>query len=322
MVKGQHYDVFMGIDSGSTTTKFLITNANGEILFKSYANNDGNPLLKVEEALRLFHKTVEDNGCTVAYKSCCVTGYGEDLIKAALNLDYGIVETMAHFKAAHYVSSDVSFILDIGGQDIKSIFINNGAVSNIELNESCSSGCGSFLQGFAGIMNMSMSEFADSACMAKHPCDLGTRCTVFMNSKVKESLRQETNPGDIAAGLTISVVKNCLYKVLKLQNLNKLGDTIVVQGGTFKNMAVLRAMEILSGKKVYTTDAPELMGAYGAALFAIDQYAIETKESTFMGLQTLEELKNIVTDTLNCKGCTNNCQVVRFKFPPTPVTTK
>lgn len=315
MVKGQHYDVFMGIDSGSTTTKFLITNANGEILFKSYANNDGNPLLKVEEALRLFHKTVEDNGCTVAYKSCCVTGYGEDLIKAALNLDYGIVETMAHFKAAHYVSSDVSFILDIGGQDIKSIFINNGAVSNIELNESCSSGCGSFLQGFAGIMNMSMSEFADSACMAKHPCDLGTRCTVFMNSKVKESLRQETNPGDIAAGLAISVVKNCLYKVLKLQNLNKLGDTIVVQGGTFKNMAVLRAMEILSGKKVYTTDAPELMGAYGAALFAIDQYAIETKESTFMGLQTLEELKNIVTDTLNCKGCTNNCQVVRFKFP-------
>ncbi len=313
--EGQENGVFMGIDSGSTTTKFLITNEDGAILFKSYANNDGNPLLKVEQALRAFFEALKEKNATAKFLGSCVTGYGEDLIKAALNLDYGIVETMAHFKAAHYVANDVSFILDIGGQDIKSIFIRNGAVANIELNESCSSGCGSFLQGFAGMMNISLGDFAEKACLAKHPSDLGTRCTVFMNSKVKEALRQDSDPGDIAAGLAISVVKNCLYKVLKLQNLNKLGNTIVVQGGTFKNKAVLRALEILSGKQVYTTDAPELMGAYGAALYAIDQYAIDKHISTFDGETTLETLSNITTDIVQCKGCTNNCQVVRFRFP-------
>lgn len=315
IIEGSNNEVFMGIDSGSTTTKFLITNRNGAILFKSYANNDGNPLLKVEEALRLFYRTLNERHATATFLGSCVTGYGEDLIKAALNLDHGIVETMAHFKAAHYVAADVSFILDIGGQDIKSIFIRNGAVANIELNESCSSGCGSFLQGFAGMMNMNLSDFAQSACLAQRPCDLGTRCTVFMNSKVKEALRQNTDSGDIAAGLAISVVKNCLYKVLKLQNLNKLGETIVVQGGTFKNKAVLRALEVLSGKKVYTTDAPELMGAYGAALYAIDQYKIDQKASSFNGQETLATLGDIKTDMVQCSGCTNNCQVVRFKFP-------
>jgi len=317
---GVENEVFMGIDSGSTTTKFLITNTEGAIIYKSYSNNDGNPLLKVEQALRAFFDALAEKNATAKFLGSCVTGYGEDLIKAALNLDHGIVETMAHFKAAHYVAEDVSFILDIGGQDIKSIFIRNGAVANIELNESCSSGCGSFLQSFAGMMNIKIGDFAEKACSAKHPCDLGTRCTVFMNSKVKEALRQDTDPGDIAAGLAISVVKNCLYKVLKLQNLNKLGDTIVVQGGTFKNKAVLRALEILSGKKVYTTDAPELMGAYGSALYAIDQYKIERDKnaeykSQFDGQKTLETLANIVTDMVQCKGCTNNCQVVRFKFP-------
>lgn len=313
--EGKENEVFLGIDSGSTTTKFLITNRQGAILFKSYANNDGNPLLKVEEALRLFYQVLEQKNATAKFLGTCVTGYGEDLIKAALDLDYGIVETMAHFKAAHYVASDVSFILDIGGQDIKSIFIRNGAVANIELNESCSSGCGSFLQSFAKMMNLTLSDFSEKACMARRPCDLGTRCTVFMNSKVKEALRQDTDAGDIAAGLAISVVKNCLYKVLKLQNLNKLGDTIVVQGGTFKNKAVLRALEILSGKQVYTTDSPELMGAYGAALYAIDQYQIEQKPSGFDGKAVLDTLSNITTDMVQCKGCTNNCQVVRFKFP-------
>ncbi len=312
---GKHYDVFMGIDSGSTTTKLLVTNAEGAILFKSYSNNEGNPLRKVEEALRLFYNELDAHKATAKFLGSCVTGYGEDLVKAALNLDYGIVETMAHFKAAHYVNKNVSFILDIGGQDIKSIFIRNDAVANIELNESCSSGCGSFLQSFAGMMNMDLGTFAQSACLAQRPCDLGTRCTVFMNSKVKEALRQNTDSGDIAAGLAISVVKNCLYKVLKLQNLNKVGDIIVVQGGTFKNKAVLRALEVLSGKKVYTTDVPELMGAYGSALYAIDQYKIDQKESTFDGIQTLDTLSNITTDNVQCKGCTNNCQVVRFRFP-------
>ncbi|MDO4461936.1 MAG: acyl-CoA dehydratase activase-related protein [Bacteroidia bacterium] len=318
---GVHYDAFLGIDSGSTTTKFIVTDINGSIIFHSYANNDGNPLRKVQEALTVFFSEIDRHNATVIFRGASVTGYGEDLIKAALNTDYGIVETMAHFKAAQFVAKDVSFILDIGGQDIKSIFIRNGAVSNIELNESCSAGCGSFLQSFAGMMNIPLSEFAEKACVASRPCDLGTRCTVFMNSKVKEALRQNTDPGDIAAGLAISVVKNCLYKVLKLQNLNKLGDTIVVQGGTFKNKAVLRALEILSGKQVHTTDAPELMGAYGAALYAIDQYHIECEKnngvyrSTFLGRETLETLGQIVTDNVQCKGCTNNCQVIRFKFP-------
>lgn len=311
----EHYDAFLGIDSGSTTTKFIVTDIDGAILFKSYANNDGNPLLKVEEALRAFYYALDEVGATVKFLGSAVTGYGEDLIKAALNIDYGIVETMAHFKAALFVANDVSFILDIGGQDMKSIFIRNGAVSNIELNESCSSGCGSFLQGFAGMMNISLSEFAYKACMAKRPCDLGTRCTVFMNSKVKEALRQDTDPGDIAAGLAISVVKNCLFKVLKLQNLNRLGSTIVVQGGTFKNKAVLRALELLSGKSVHTTDSPELMGAYGAALYAIDQYKIDHIQSSFKGREVINTLANIETSLVQCKGCTNNCQVVKFRFP-------
>lgn len=310
-----HYEVFLGIDSGSTTTKFVVTDINGAILFKSYANNDGNPLQKVEEALRAFYYVLDKMGASATFVGSAVTGYGEDLIKAALNIDYGIVETMAHFKAAHYVANDVSFILDIGGQDMKSIFIRNGAVANIELNESCSSGCGSFLQGFAGMMNMPLSDFAYKACLAKRPCDLGTRCTVFMNSKVKEALRQDTDPGDIAAGLAISVVKNCLFKVLKLQNLNRLGDTIVVQGGTFKNKAVLRALELLSGKSVHTTDSPELMGAYGAALYAIDQYKIERYQTVFKGREVLDTLANIETSMVQCKGCTNNCQVVKFRFP-------
>ena len=312
---GDNLDVFLGIDSGSTTTKFVVTDAQGRIIFKSYANNDGNPLRKVEEALQSFQDLVASKNAKATFRGSAVTGYGEDLVKAALNLDYGIVETMAHFKAAHYVNPNVSFILDIGGQDIKSIFIRNGAVANIELNESCSAGCGSFLQSFAGMMNMPLGNFAEAACRARRPCDLGTRCTVFMNSKVKEALRQNTNPGDIAAGLAISVVKNCLFKVLKMQNLNKLGSTIVAQGGTFKNKAVLRALEILSGKEVWTTDAPELMGAYGSALYAISQKSVDASASSFDPELTLRTLADIKTDTVLCSGCTNNCQVVRFKFP-------
>lgn len=312
---GSVCDVFLGIDSGSTTTKFVVVDDGGRIVFKSYSNNDGNPLKKVEEALQAFMSMAEERGATVNFRGSAVTGYGEDLVKAALNLDYGIVETMAHFKAAHYVNPNVSFILDIGGQDIKSIFIRNGAVANIELNESCSSGCGSFLQGFAGMMNIKLPDFAEMACKARRPCDLGTRCTVFMNSKVKEALRQNTDPGDIAAGLAISVVKNCLFKVLKMQNLNRLGDTIVAQGGTFKNKAVLRSLEVLSGKEVWTTDAPELMGAYGSALYAIAQKEIDGAPSTFDPRRTLETLADIKTSTVICSGCTNNCQVVKFKFP-------
>ncbi|MBQ3636562.1 MAG: 2-hydroxyacyl-CoA dehydratase [Bacteroidales bacterium] len=315
MPTGDALKVYIGIDSGSTTTKFVATDEKGNIIYTSYSNNDGNPLRKVEEALRTFLQEAERRGTKITVAGSAVTGYGEDLVKAALNMDYGIVETMAHFRAAHYVNPNVSFVLDIGGQDIKSIFIRNGAVSGIELNESCSAGCGSFLQSFASMMNRGLTEFADEACHARRPVDLGTRCTVFMNSKVKEALRQDTPQRDIAAGLAISVVKNCLYKVLKMQNLNKIGETIVAQGGTFKNKAVLRSLEQLSGKEVWTTDAPELMGAFGCALYAIRQKEIEQTPSTLNPEETLKSLADIVTSTVECKGCTNNCQVIRFKFP-------
>ena len=254
---------------------------------------------------------VESIGATATFAGSAVTGYGEDLIKAALNLDHGIVETMAHFKAAHYVNPNVSFILDIGGQDIKSIFIRNGAVANIELNESCSSGCGSFLQGFAGMMNIPLSDFADKACHAQRPCDLGTRCTVFMNSKVKEALRQNTDPGDIAAGLAISVVKNCLFKVLKIKNYDELGKNVVLQGGTMRNDSIVKAFENLTGKKVYCNNVPELMGAYGCALHSQRQSKnkIETRPLDFF-----MESASFTQKNLACKGCENQCQIIQYKF--------
>lgn len=198
----------------------------------------------------------------------CSTGYGEDLIKAAFSLNTGIIETIAHYLAAKKINDKVSFILDIGGQDMKAIFVDHGVLNRMELNESCSSGCGTFLQTFAKGLNYSVSEFADLACKAQHPCDLGTRCTVFMNSKVKQSLREGVTSADIAAGLAYSVVKNCLYKVLKLKSPQELGNEIVLQGGTMKNDAVVRAFEILTGTKVHRSNIPEIMGAYGCALYA------------------------------------------------------
>ena len=230
------------------------------------------------------------------------TGYGEDLIRSAFNLDFGIVETMAHLQGAQWINPEVSFVLDIGGQDMKSIFVRNGVISNIELNEACSSGCGSFLQNFAATMQLALSGFTAAACLASHPSDLGTRCTVFMNSKVKQSLRENATIGDISAGLAYSVVKNCLFKVLKIANLNVLGDNIVVQGGTFKNDAVYRALELLSGKSVSATDHPELMGALGAALYA--------KRSTQIKQMTADKTKKsakILSICVICVPKRRNC---------------
>ncbi|MCD8555184.1 MAG: acyl-CoA dehydratase activase-related protein [Bacteroides graminisolvens] len=310
----KHIDCFLGIDSGSTTTKILITDAEDNIVYSFYDGNQGNPLKKVIEGLNRFYKEANDKGVTFRFIASATTGYGEDLIKSALNLDYGIVETMAHLSGAQYVDPEVSFVLDIGGQDMKSIFIRNGVISNIELNEACSSGCGSFLQNFASTMNMSLTEFAESACLAGYPSDLGSRCTVFMNSKVKQSLRENASLGDIAAGLAYSVVKNCLFKVLKISNLNLLGEHIVVQGGTFRNDAVYRALELLSGKSVSSTDYPELMGALGAALYAKKMWRINKKQTTFTGVEVLPNVDNINTKELQCKGCTNQCSILRFRF--------
>jgi predicted CoA-substrate-specific enzyme activase len=308
------WDCFLGIDSGSTTTKIVVMDKDSRILFHFYGDNEGNSLRKVAEGLSLFYKQAQEKEVQIHVLSSAVTGYGEDLIKSAFNIDYGIVETMAHFSGAQYVDPQVSFVLDIGGQDIKSMFIEKGVIANIELNEACSAGCGSFLQNFASTMHLDLNDFSKKACLSERPCDLGSRCTVFMNSKVKQSLRENAGVDDIAAGLAYSVVKNCLFKVLKITNLNSLGDHIVVQGGTFRNDAVYRALELLSGKPVGSTDHPELMGAFGAALYARNQWKAEKKASSFSGETSLQSLDSIQTSEHQCKGCTNNCSILKFKF--------
>lgn len=310
----KNIECFLGIDSGSTTTKILIMDADGDIVYTFYGTNQGNSLKKVIEGLSRFYEEAREKGVTFRFLSSAATGYGEDLIKSALNLDYGIVETMAHLSGAQYVDPEVSFVLDIGGQDMKSIFTRNGVISNIELNEACSSGCGSFLQNFAATMNMGLPEFTRAACLARYPSDLGSRCTVFMNSKVKQSLRENAALGDIAAGLAYSVIKNCLFKVLKIANLNLLGEHIVVQGGTFRNDAVYRALELLSGKSVSSTDYPELMGALGAALYAQKMWQAGEKTTLFSGKEVLPDVAAVDTKELQCKGCTNKCSILRFRF--------
>lgn len=310
----KNIECFLGIDSGSTTTKILIMDTDSDIVYTFYGTNQGNSLRKVIEGLNGFYREAKNKGVTFRFISSAATGYGEDLIKSALNLDYGIVETMAHLSGAQYVDPEVSFVLDIGGQDMKSIFTRNGVISNIELNEACSSGCGSFLQNFAATMNMGLSEFTKAACLAEYPSDLGSRCTVFMNSKVKQSLRENAALGDIAAGLAYSVIKNCLFKVLKITNLNLLGEHIVVQGGTFRNDAVYRALELLSGKSVSTTDYPELMGALGAALYARKMWLADKKLTLFTGEEVLPDVNTVDTKELQCKGCTNKCSILRFRF--------
>lgn len=307
-------ECFLGIDSGSTTTKIVVMDTDANIIYKFYGNNEGNPLKKVVEGLAQFHQEAEEKGVNVKFLSSAATGYGEDLIKSALGLDFGIVETIAHLSGAQYVDPNVSFILDIGGQDIKSIFINNGLISNIELNEACSAGCGSFLQNFASNLGMDLGDFSRAACLAKYPSDLGSRCTVFMNSKVKQSLRENAGNDDIAAGLAYSVVKNCLFKVLKISNLKMLGDNIVVQGGTFRNDAVYRALELLSNKSVSSTDHPELMGALGAALYSQRLWEKGRATQSFLGKDSLIDVSTINSKELTCKGCTNLCSVLRFKF--------
>jgi predicted CoA-substrate-specific enzyme activase len=260
---------YVGIDSGSTTTKIAIVGESKELIFRYYANNNGNPLHAVKTGLRQFADAMKAAGKTIDIAGSAVTGYGEDLIKAACGIDYGVVETIAHYTAAHFLNPNISFVLDIGGQDMKAIFIKNGEISRVELNEACSSGCGSFVETFGKSLGYTAPDFAALACTAEHPCDLGTRCTVFMNSKVKQSLRENATTADIAAGLSYSVIKNCIHKVLKFNDMNELGEHIVVQGGAFKNPSIQRALEKLVGRPVTCSKIPELMGAYGAALIAM-----------------------------------------------------
>ncbi|NCA79274.1 MAG: hypothetical protein EOM76_03670 [Sphingobacteriia bacterium] len=261
---------YLGIDSGSTTTKLVLLDEAGNIVYQDYRRNKGDSFRTFSDALTAL-KEATDFPDNLHIAGSAVTGYGESLLKTAFNLDYGIVETIAHFTAARKITPDVSFILDIGGQDMKAVFVENGSIRRIEINEACLSGCGSFIETFANMLGYKVEDFAEMSCDAKHPCDLGTRCTVFMNSKVKQAMREGAEVEDIAAGFSYSVVKNCLFKVLKMKNIQELGDKIVVQGGTFKNHSIVRALELLTGCEVSYSDIPELMGAYGAALYAREQ---------------------------------------------------
>ena len=263
---GQASPFFLGVDSGSTTTKLVLLNDCGEMVYSDYRYNRGNAFQTFYDALSTMREAIRHD---IPIAGSCATGYGENLLKTAFNLDHGIVETMAHFLAAKHLCPQVSFVLDIGGQDMKAIFVENGSIQRIEINEACSSGCGSFLMTFAQQLGYTVEQFAEKALFAAHPYDLGTRCTVFMNSKVKQAMREGAAIEDIAAGFSYSVIKNCLYKVLKLQSVSELGEHIVVQGGTFKNHSVVRALEKLTGCQVTFTHCPELMGAYGAALYAL-----------------------------------------------------
>ncbi|HOW23044.1 MAG TPA: acyl-CoA dehydratase activase-related protein [Sedimentibacter sp.] len=300
---------FLGIDAGSTTTKLVLITENGEILYSSYGSNEGNPLNSVVKAVRDLYSQMHP-GIKIAYTA--VTGYGEHLIKAALKVDEGEIETVAHYKAADFFSEGVDFIIDIGGQDMKSMVIKNGVIDSIMLNEACSSGCGSFIETFAKSLDMTVQEFAEEAIWSEHPVDLGTRCTVFMNSKVKQAQREGASLSDISAGISYSVVKNALFKVIRLKNLEALEDKIVVQGGTFYNNSVLRAFEQITGREVVRPDIAGIMGAFGAAVIAKNKY-MEGKESTFVKAEDLDAF-SFITSMERCGLCTNNCLLTINKF--------
>ncbi len=299
----------IGIDSGSTTTKIVVLDESDRILYSYYHYNDGDPIKAVETGLQKLEEECRKKGTVLQIKGGCSTGYGEDLIKAAFQMDAGIIETIAHYMAATHLSKEVSFILDIGGQDMKAIFVDNGIINRIEINEACSSGCGSFISTFAQSLNYTVDDFAKEACFSKAPCDMGTRCTVFMNSKVKQVLREGASVSDIAAGLSYSVIKNCLYKVLQLKNTDELGDKIVVQGGTMRNDSIVRGLELLTGKEIFRSDCPELMGAIGCAL-----YAKQLENAREIKLQDMIHLAQFTSKQLQCHGCENQCTVTRYTF--------
>lgn len=307
-LKPGRQEVYIGIDSGSTTTKIVVTDTDSNLLYSFYCNNGGRPIETVKKGLQGLMAECTKAGAQLIVKGSCSTGYGEDLIKAAFQLDHGIVETIAHYMGAHHFDNDVSFILDIGGQDMKAIFVNDGVIDRIEINEACSSGCGSFIETFAKTLGYTAPEFAQAACRATHPADLGTRCTVFMNSKVKQVLREGATVEDIAAGLAYSVVKNCLYKVLKLKDTAVLGKHLVVQGGAMRNDAIVRALEMHTGTNVTRCNIPELMGAFGCAIYASEHECREVP------LETMMSETDYTSRTLNCKGCDNRCSVICYNF--------
>lgn len=301
-------NAFLGIDAGSTTTKAALVGEGGELLYSFYSNNNASPLKTSIRAIKEIYSLLPEG---VKIVRSCSTGYGEALIKSALMLDEGEVETVAHYTAAAFFNPDVDCILDIGGQDMKCIRIKDKAVNSVQLNEACSSGCGSFIETFAKSLNLEISEFAKIALFAENPIDLGSRCTVFMNSKVKQAQKEGASVADISAGLAYSVIKNALYKVIKVTDPSELGKHIVVQGGTFYNDAVLRSLESILGVDAIRPDIAGIMGAFGAALIARRDY--EGQPSTMLSIDDIIALK-FETSMTRCKGCTNSCLLTVNKF--------
>lgn len=300
---------YLGIDAGSTTTKAALVGEDGSLLYSFYSNNEGNPLATTIRAIQEIY-TLLPSSAHIAYS--CSTGYGEALIKSALMLDEGEVETVSHYYAAAFFDPAVDCILDIGGQDMKCIKIKNKTVDSVQLNEACSSGCGSFIENFAQSLNYSVQDFAKEALFAEHPIDLGTRCTVFMNSKVKQAQKEGASVADISAGLAYSVIKNALYKVIKVSDASELGTHIVVQGGTFYNDAVLRSFERIANCEAIRPDIAGIMGAFGAALIARERYSAGT-ETTMLPIEKINTLQ-YSTSMANCKGCTNSCRLTINRF--------
>ena len=301
-------DAFLGIDAGSTTTKMVVIGTEGQLLFSFYANNKGDPIKTAKEGIFALQSKMHDG---VHIRRSCSTGYGEALLKSAFSLDDGEVETIAHCTAASFFDKDVDCVLDIGGQDMKCIKLKQGVVDTILLNEACSSGCGSFIENFANSLGFSAEGFAKEALFATSPVDLGTRCTVFMNSNVKQAQKEGASVSDISAGLAYSVIKNALYKVIKLADAKELGEHIVVQGGTFHNEAVLRAFEKIAGAEATCPNVAGLMGAFGAALIAKRNYHGEA--TSMLSLDEIETLTYTATSR-RCGGCSNNCMLTLNRF--------
>lgn len=299
-------NVYLGIDAGSTTVKMAILDEEENILVSSYQSNQGSPVYIVKNFIERFYQEYPN----AIIKASAVTGYGEEMLRHALSLDFGIVETIAHFKAAKKFSPQVDFIIDIGGQDIKCFKVVNGVIDDIFLNEACSSGCGSFLQSFAEVLGYSIEDFAKIGLFAKNPVDLGSRCTVFMNSSIKQAQKEGATVDNISAGLSMSVVKNALYKVIRITNAKDLGKNIVVQGGTFYNDAVLRAFELEINGEVVRPNISGLMGAYGAALYAKQN---QKEYSTTLKPEKLVDFKHDV-QSITCQGCNNHCALTVNTF--------
>ncbi|AOR24039.1 2-hydroxyacyl-CoA dehydratase [Clostridium taeniosporum] len=300
---------FLGIDAGSTTTKIALINDKSELIYSLYESNEGNPLKKVIQMLKDLYSKLPNE---VEIVNATVTGYGEALIKSALHIDIGEIETIAHYKAAEYFLPGVNFILDIGGQDMKCLKTKNGAIDSILLNEACSSGCGSFIETFAKSLNMKIENFAKEAIKSKAPVDLGSRCTVFMNSRVKQSQKEGAEVSDISAGLSYSVIKNALFKVIKLRDEKDIGDKVIVQGGTFYNDAVLRSFELVSGRNAVRPDIAGLMGAFGCAIISKERY-LEGTKSKILSKDKIDKF-NITTVFKRCGKCGNNCLLTVNKF--------